>query len=228
MDAEMGHESTSGINIWVSFADLFAGLLLVTMLGVVVILPRHKEVRFSRELVATMNQATTTTRLIQERLQKLLPARAEQPRYSETEIIIPSAALFRSFGFDDFLFDQEKRDVLTAIRDAIHGALDDARDQRKYLRVVIEGHTDSDPIKREAVTAAIKTNWELSSRRATGVLRFFEDAGLSSKEYNIVAVGLADSVPVADNATEEGKAKNRRIVIRIEPDLEAIKSNLSK
>ncbi len=78
------------------------------------------------------------------------------------------------------------------------------------------------------MTAAIKTNWELSSRRATGVLRFFEDAGLSSKEYNIVAVGLADSVPVADNATEEGKAKNRRIVIRIEPDLEAIKSNLSK
>jgi chemotaxis protein MotB len=93
---------------------------------------------------------------------------------------------------------------------------------------VIEGHTDSDPIKKQAVTPAIKTNWELSSRRATGVLRFFEEDGLNSREYNIVAMGLGDSVPVADNLTEEGKAMNRRIVIRIEPDLEAIKSTLSQ
>ncbi len=228
IDTDIEPESASGINIWITFADLFAGLLLVSIIGLVVILPHYREVRFSRELVATMNQATDTTRLIQERLTQLLPSHVEQPHYSETEIIIPSAALFKSYGFDDFLYNDEKRELLSAIRAAIHEALDEAKDQRKFLRVVIEGHTDSDPIKKLAITPAIPTNWELSSRRATGVLRFFEDGGLHSREYNIVAMGFGDTMPVADNQTDEGKAKNRRIVIRIEPNLEAIKASLSQ
>lgn len=225
MDVDIERESNHGINIWISFADLFAGLLLVIILGLVLILPHYRAVRFSRELAAAMNQATETTRLIQDRLQRLLPIQLGQPR--ETEIIIPSAALFKSYGFDDYLYDEQKSKLLSAIREAIKEALDEAKDQRRFLRVVIEGHTDSDPIKKEAVTRAIPTNWELSSRRATGVLRFFEDGGLNAREYNVVAMGFADTVPIAENTKDEGKAKNRRIVIRIEPDLEAIKANLS-
>jgi chemotaxis protein MotB len=56
-------------------------------------------------------------------------------------------------------------------------------------------------------------NWELSSRRATGVLRFFKDGGLPAQEYNIMAVGLADTQPVTPNTTEDGKQQNWRIVI---------------
>jgi outer membrane protein OmpA-like peptidoglycan-associated protein len=218
---------SNDINIWVSFADVFAGLLLIAIIGLAVILPRQKDVRFSQELVSAMNQATKTTQLIQSRLEERLPAHSEKPTYSETEIIIPSAALFKSFGFDDFLHDQEKGEVLAAICEAIHSALVESGDQRRFLRVVIEGHTDNVPISEAAATPAIKTNWELSSRRATGVLRFFENAGLSPREFNIVAMGLADSTPVADNSSDEGRAKNRRIVIRIEPDLETIKANLA-
>jgi outer membrane protein OmpA-like peptidoglycan-associated protein len=227
IDVDIERESSHGVNIWISFADLFAGLLLVIILGLVLILPHYRAVRFSRELAAAMNQATETTRLIQDRLQRSLPSCLEQPSYSETEIVIPSAALFRSYGFDDYLYDEQKRGCLSAIGNAIKEALNEAKDRRRFLRVVIEGHTDSDPIKKEAVTRAIPTNWELSSRRATGVLRFFEDGGLNAGEYNVVAMGFADTVPVADNTTDKGKAKNRRIVIRIEPDLEAIKANLS-
>jgi len=214
--------SGAGLNIWISFADLFAGLLLITLLGLVTILPHYKEVRFSRDLVETVNQATRTTKLIEERLGRRLPPGIEQPRYSETEIIIPSAALFKSFGFDDFQHDREKADLLDAIRTSVHEALDEAGGDHRFLTVIIEGHTDSDPIRRDHASPAITTNWELSSRRATGVLRFFEDGGLDPKEYNIVAMGLADTQPVADNTTDEGKAKNRRIVIRIEPNLPAI------
>ena len=123
IDADAEWEPRSGINTWISFTDLFAGLLLITILGIIVILPSYKEVRFSRELVKAMNQATKVTRSIQERLPELLPGNLEKPLYSETEIIIPSAALFRSFGFDDFLYDEGKKELLTAIRTAIQKAL---------------------------------------------------------------------------------------------------------
>lgn len=219
-------ESKNEISIWICFADLFAALFLLAILGLVTILPHYHEVRFSRNLVRTMNQATSTTKQIQERLQNLLPKHLEQPTYSETEIIIPSAALFRSYGFEDYRESPEKLELLGIIRSAIKETLDEAKEQKKFLRVVIEGHTDNVPIKKGAESPYIPTNWELSSRRATGVLRFFEEGGLSSNEYNIVAMGLADTAPVSDNATEEGRAKNRRIVIRIEPDLELIKTSL--
>lgn len=222
LDEDMERESGKGINIWISFADLFAGLLLITLLGLAIMLPHYRQVRFSRHLVATMNKATEITHDIQALLTGQVPLVQE----SETQIVIPEAALFRSGRFDDFLKDPEKRRVLSVIRDALRTALDQAKEQRAFLRVVIEGHTDNVKINSLASTEAIKTNWELSSRRATGVLRFFEEGGLDSKVYNIVAMGYADSVPVATNDTEEGRAKNRRIVIRIEPNLEAIKKQL--
>ncbi len=75
-----------------------------------------------------------------------------------------------------------------------------------YIR--IEGHTDNRPIN----TAVYPSNWELSAARATSVVKLFRDSGGISPE-KMVAVGYAEFKPVADNATAEGRAKNRRIDI---------------
>ncbi|MBI4587339.1 MAG: OmpA family protein [Candidatus Rokubacteria bacterium] len=221
----------AGLNIWIGFADLFVGLMLFVVGGLIITLQQFgrsaEDVRFSMELVRTLNMATEITRSIQDELEKRLSKDVPAPVYGETEIIIPSAALFRSFGYDDFLYSADRQELLVAIGETLREVLGRARERRRFLRIVIEGHTDSDPIKSEAVTPAIPSNWELAARRATGVLRFLESLGVDAKDYKLIATGLADTVPVADNESEEGKARNRRIVIRVEPDIGAIRAYVS-
>ena len=74
--------------------------------------------------------------------------------------------------------------------------------------VEVEGHTDNRPTS----TARFATNWELSSARATNVLReLLADAELEPARF--AAVGRADTIPRGDNDTEEGQAENRRTEI---------------
>ncbi|MEZ4502206.1 MAG: OmpA family protein [Dehalococcoidia bacterium] len=75
--------------------------------------------------------------------------------------------------------------------------------------VRVEGHTDNVPVG----TAAYPTNWELSSARATAVLRALVDAGVSP--VRLSAAGYAEFRPVASNNTPEGRAQNRRADIVI-------------
>ncbi len=73
----------------------------------------------------------------------------------------------------------------------------------------VEGHTDSLSIN----TPRFPSNWELSTTRATTVLRYFLDHGISSQRLE--AAGYADQRPLASNATDAGRAQNRRVEIVI-------------
>ncbi|MCL2875436.1 MAG: flagellar motor protein MotD [Betaproteobacteria bacterium] len=76
--------------------------------------------------------------------------------------------------------------------------------------IMVEGHTDSNPIS----TLRFPSNWELSSARASSVVRLFIESGVSPDR--LTAAGYADQRPVADNDTEEGRARNRRVAIMLE------------
>jgi len=69
----------------------------------------------------------------------------------------------------------------------------------------VEGHTDSTPIS----TARYPSNWELSSARASAVLARLIASGISPARLSLA--GYAGERPVADNATPEGRALNRRV-----------------
>ncbi|TSK04513.1 MAG: OmpA family protein [Geobacter sp.] len=74
--------------------------------------------------------------------------------------------------------------------------------------VRVEGHTDNIPIS----SAAFPSNWELSTARATNVLRFL----VKQEDFdpaNISAAGYGEYRPVADNSDADGRAKNRRVDI---------------
>lgn len=73
-------------------------------------------------------------------------------------------------------------------------------------KIYIEGHTDNFPIRSERYLS----NWELSSARASSVVRYLTDVELLAPE-KFVASGLAATVPIATNATDKGRATNRRV-----------------
>ncbi len=81
-------------------------------------------------------------------------------------------------------------------------------------QVVVTGHTDNKPIGRGLISR-YPTNWELAGARAASVVRLFAEADLPSAR--LLAASLADTRPVAPNDTPEGRAKNRRIEIRLRP-----------
>lgn len=76
--------------------------------------------------------------------------------------------------------------------------------------IEVEGHTDSDAIS----TDKYPSNWELSSARASSVIRYLiRNHAFSPKIF--IAQGLADTVPIVPNTTPQNKAKNRRVEIVI-------------
>jgi chemotaxis protein MotB len=76
--------------------------------------------------------------------------------------------------------------------------------------VTVEGHTDNTPIS----TPQFPSNWELSGMRASSVVRLFIENGVDPRR--LTATGFADQRPVDDNATADGRARNRRVAITIE------------
>jgi chemotaxis protein MotB len=127
---------------------------------------------------------------------------------------------------DRVLFDSGKADikpeglkVLKQVGDVLKHVAD------KQIR--IEGHTDNVPIGPK-IKDRFPTNWELSTARATSVIRYLIEEGGVDRTA-ISAGGYADTRPGASNETEEGRASNRRIEIVLYPkDLGAIVSRISQ
>jgi chemotaxis protein MotB len=78
----------------------------------------------------------------------------------------------------------------------------------------IEGHTDAIPISG-SLAQRYPTNWELSAARAINVARYLQKQAINPAQLS--AAGFGEFKPVADNATVEGRAKNRRIEIVLVP-----------
>jgi chemotaxis protein MotB len=82
--------------------------------------------------------------------------------------------------------------------------------------IQVEGHTDNNPIYGR-LQQQYPTNWELSTARATTVLRFLiEQTGMNPKDFS--ATGYADTRPAVANDSEEGQAQNRRVEIVLYPE----------
>jgi chemotaxis protein MotB len=78
--------------------------------------------------------------------------------------------------------------------------------------IIVEGFTDNVPIG-PALKERFPSNWELSTARATDVVRYLVSQGVPRNELS--AQGFGDSRPVASNDTAAGRAKNRRVEIVI-------------
>jgi len=107
---------------------------------------------------------------------------------------------------DKAFFDEGKADLKERARSALDGIVPVITKIENSIR--IEGHTDNVPISNDE----FKSNWELSARRATEVVRYFVEKH-DFPPQRISAVGYAEYKPVASNDSAESRALNRRIEI---------------
>lgn len=114
---------------------------------------------------------------------------------------------------EDVLFASGSADVNASGRSVLARVADHV--QGTDHRVVIAGHTDDQPISR----GCFPSNWELAARRATEVVRLIVQSGVAAERLEAVSYGEFD--PIADNATPEGRSRNRRIEITLKPTISA-------
>jgi len=77
-------------------------------------------------------------------------------------------------------------------------------------KLIVAGHTDTQDIR----SARFPSNWELSGARAGSVVRYLQANGIQPER--LAAIGYADTRPLADNASAEGRARNRRVELILE------------
>jgi len=107
---------------------------------------------------------------------------------------------------DKAFFDEGKAELKEGAKSALDKIVPIISGVENHIR--IEGHTDNVPIN----TSEFKSNWELSVRRATEVVRYFiEKRGLPPER--ISATGYAEYRPISQNNSPKNRALNRRIEI---------------
>jgi chemotaxis protein MotB len=94
-------------------------------------------------------------------------------------------------------------------------ALASALNDYPLLQVLVIGNTDSVQFKKGG------SNWTLSTERANGVVRMLRDK-YSVDPSRLVSAGRGKYAPVADNSTSEGRARNRRTDIVLNPDFKRL------
>jgi len=124
----------------------------------------------------------------------------------------------------EVLFDSGKADIKQEAFPSLDKIASVLKENVEDRNIGIEGHTDNEPIKH----SKWKSNWELSTSRATSVLHYLVDTkGINPKR--VAAIGYGEYRPVSSNDTASGKRQNRRVEIVILPkNMEKIQADMDK
>ena len=97
------------------------------------------------------------------------------------------------------------------------GKLADVLRTNADINVMVEGHTDTIPIR----TSTFQDNWDLSTARATSIVRLLTQTYMVPSE-RVEAAGRSEFQPIADNKSSEGRQRNRRTEIILVPELDEL------
>jgi chemotaxis protein MotB len=131
----------------------------------------------------------------------------------DIEISVEKGVVFVAIS-DKLLFGSGKYEVTREARIILEKVAKILNDKKEF-EFMVEGHTDNVPISR----GQIEDNWDLSTKRATSVVRVLQ------KEFGVdpsrmTAAGRGEYKPITTNETNDGKARNRRTRIVILPKLD--------
>jgi chemotaxis protein MotB len=130
----------------------------------------------------------------------------------DIEVNVEKTVVFISIS-DKLLFKSGSYNVTDKAYTVLEKIARVVNDQPK-MDVMIEGHTDTTPIKRNL----IQDNWDLSALRATSITRILQYK-YGVKPERLIAAGRSQYIPLVPNDTAENKSKNRRTKIIIMPKL---------
>ena len=139
------------------------------------------------------------------RLREILGGRSDI-RIVGDRFVFPSEVLFTSGAAE--LNAGGQAEMLKVAQALIQIGSEIPDDINWVLRV--DGHTDNVPLSGGG---RIRDNWELSSSRATSVVRFFISQGIPANR--LVAAGFGEFQPLEDEDTDEARSKNRRIELKL-------------
>lgn len=184
-------------NFWPSYTDVS----LITILILIVFL-------FSQLVSNADGLRLLQIRIKQDRMQALVEKRVG--REALRDIRFSSAFSSQQITFSDTILFAKGQAELQPRGQAILGSIADVllENTSLYRAIQIEGHTDKDPIREGG---SFRSNWDLSSARATAVVKFFADKGLDPWHVPISAAGFAEFRPVDTGEGEGSKSRNRRI-----------------
>jgi chemotaxis protein MotB len=132
---------------------------------------------------------------------------------TDIEISVEKGVVFVNIS-DKLLFSSGSYNLTSRAREVLGKVALVVKNQPNF-EFLVEGHTDNVPISRPG----IKDNWDLSVLRATAVVRTLQNE-FGVDPARMTAGGRGEYIPLASNATSDGKSKNRRTRIVVLPKLE--------
>lgn len=197
-------EIKQGLNIWKTvYSDMSTNLaLFFLILFAFTRLSAAKREELMKALAdlgkkKEITQEQVVKRETDELSQKLQRIATVEIKEEEIVINLPSPVLF-DIGKAELK--EDAKTILSEVAQSLKSIPNE---------IVVEGHTDNTPI----YGGRYKSNWELSAARAFSVRDFLIKQGVDEKR--ISCVGYGEYKPIAPNDTEENRAKNRRIEIKI-------------
>lgn len=161
------------------------------------------------ELEGVIARQDSVVRFVQERVSDALLGFTDkglsvEMKNGQVYVSLENRLLFAS---GSWTVQQEGRNALNELAQVLA--------ENEDIKIMVEGHTDDDAYRG---SGQVSDNWDLSVMRATSVVKILqENTGVAPER--ITAAGRGEYMPVADNETAEGKAKNRRIEVILTPDL---------
>ena len=185
------------VQVWPSYTDVAFTVILILLFYL-----------FAQAVVSSQTSAI----LMEIRSRQKSLSDAVRQRVAAQDVTVTDDLNIQRYGFADrVLFDsgqaelkESGKQILQLFGEAVGAQIG------SFSKIQVEGHTDDNPIK----SARFPSNWELSSARATSVVRFLQErCGLNPALMS--ANGYSEYQPVDRAGGEAAKARNRRIEIVI-------------
>jgi len=159
--------------------------------------------RIKQQKVAESQELQEAQAMLEQRLKKEISDKQVKLEMAERGLVLTFVS--------EVLFDSGKASLRSEAKDSLSKVASVIHEKVADREVGVEGHTDNEPIKH----SGWKSNWELSTARATSVLHFLENEGVNSRR--LVATGYGEYHPVTPNDSSSGRRQNRRVEIVILP-----------
>jgi chemotaxis protein MotB len=189
---------------------LFAGFIFMNLAGCTIIFQKGRK-SDAEKIQSLQDEVDRLSQIKAELEQKLKGVEGVSLSMQERGLVITF--------LDEILFDSGKDKIRSEAFSALDKVASVITTKAADLSVGIEGHTDNEPIKH----SGWKSNWELSTARATSVLHYLVEKGVLPEK--LAAIGYGEFRPVVSNDSPEGRRTNRRVEIVILPELKKVSKN---